>query len=74
MKNLKIYKEQRYVNKFGVKLKKVVTETKEMLDVAYNESAMSEPSIYHRYNEFKSSRKNVEWMSRLSAPTVVLLE
>ncbi len=37
--------EQRYVIKFCVKLKKMVTETKEMLDAAYNDSVTLRVSV-----------------------------
>ncbi len=51
--------ERRYAIKFCVKLKKVITEMKEMLDAVYNESAMSEDSVYCWY-ELKNVRKGVE--------------
>ncbi len=38
--------EQWYAIKFSVKLRKLVTEMKEMLDVAYNELIMSQISVY----------------------------
>ncbi len=53
MKISKNLHEQRHTTKFCVKLEKMVTEIKEMLDAAYNESAMSQASIYHWYNDFK---------------------
>ncbi len=46
--------EQRYMIKFCVKLKKMVTEMKEMLDAAYNGSAMSQASSCHWYNELNA--------------------
>ncbi len=45
--------EQQYTIKFCVKLKKKVIEMKEMFDAAYK-SAMSQASVYHWYNKFKS--------------------
>ncbi len=44
--------KQQYTIKFYVKLKKMVIKMKELLDAAYNESAMSLASVYHWY-EFK---------------------
>ncbi len=44
-----------------------------MLNGGYNESAMSQASIY-RWYEFKTSRKSAELMSRPSAPRTVLTE
>ncbi len=38
--------------KFCIKLKKTVTEMKFVLDAAYSESAMSQASVYHWYNEY----------------------
>ncbi len=61
--------EQWYVIKFCVKLKKTVTEMKEMFDAIYNESAMLHINIYRLYNEFKSSRKGIDrqiWYTRYS--------
>ncbi len=58
--------------KFWVKLKKMVTEMKKILDAAHK-SAMSQASVYHRYNEFKSGGR-VRNMSRLVAPMTVLTE
>ncbi len=48
--------------KFCLKLKKTVIEMKEMLKAAYNKSTMSQASVYHWYNVFKSGRKSVELM------------
>ncbi len=52
--------EQWYTIKFYVKLKKIFAETKEMLYAAYNETVMSQASIYRWYNKLKSDRKSVE--------------
>ncbi len=46
--------------KFCVKLKKMVTEMKEILDAVYNKLAMSQASVLHSYYEFKNSRKSVK--------------
>ncbi len=59
--------------KFCIKLKKTVTETKEMLDAAYK-SAMSQSRVYCWYNEFTSGRKRVELTDRPVATTTVLME
>ncbi len=42
--NLENLHEQQYAIKLYVKLKKTVTERKEMLDAAYDESAISQAS------------------------------
>ncbi len=46
----------------------------EMIGAAYNESAMSQASIYHWYNKFKSGRKGAESMGGPGAPAAVLTE
>ncbi len=43
-----------------------------MLDAAYDESVMSQASVYRSYNETKRSRKSANLMSRPGAPTTVL--
>ncbi len=72
-KNFKNLHDQWYVIKFCVKLKKTVTEMKEMSDAAYTKLATSQGCIYHRY-EFKSGRKSAELMDRPGAPMTVLTE
>ncbi len=52
----------------------MVTEMKEMLDAAYNESAMSQPCVYCWHNEFKNGRKCEELMGGLSTPMTALTE
>ncbi len=53
--------EQWHAINFCVKLKKTVTEMKEMLNATYNGSAVSKTSVYHWYNKFKSGRKIQNW-------------
>ncbi len=72
-KSKNVYK-QWYTIKFCVKLKKTLTETKNMLDATYNESVMSQASVCYSYNEFKSGRKNVELMGGPDTPTTALIE
>ncbi len=45
----------------------MLTETKEMLDAAYD-SAMSQSSIHDWHDEFKSRRKSAEFMGGPDAP------
>ncbi len=52
------------------KLKKMVTEMKEILDTVYNESTLAR--VYHCYNEFKSGRKSAELMGGSDTPTTAL--
>ncbi len=61
-----------YIIKFCVKLKKMARKMKQMLDAAYTESDMSRTSVYHWYNESKSSRKKAELLNGLGAPMKVL--
>ncbi len=42
---------------------------KEMLDAAYNKSAMLQASVHRWYNKFKSGRKSVELMGGPDTPT-----
>ncbi len=56
MKNPKIYTNNHIMIKFCAQLKKTVTETIEMLDVAHTESAMSQANVYWWY-KLKSGRK-----------------
>ncbi len=50
----------------------MLTEAKEMLHAAYCESGMSQASVYHWYNEFKSDRKSVKLIGGPGRPTTVL--
>ncbi len=54
--------------KFCVKLKKMDTEMKEMLDAVCKKSVVSQASIYHRHNEFKSGRKSAKLMGEPGTP------
>ncbi len=46
-------------------------DTKEISDAVY-ESDLSQASIHHWYDEFKSGRKSAELMGRPGTPTTVL--
>ncbi len=52
----------------------MVTEMKKMLEAAYNDSAMSQTSVYHWPNMFKSGRKRGELMDGPGASMTVLTE
>ncbi len=67
-------KSKIYMIIFCVKPKEMITEIKEMLDAAYNESDISQASIYRWFNEFKSSSNSLELMGGLGTPTTVLAE
>ncbi len=58
--------EQQYTVKFYVKFKKMVTETKEMLDVVYNESAMSQ--TIRGTTTLKAIARVCNWWSDLAHP------
>ncbi len=55
-----------------VKLKTTITEMNEILDAAYNESAISQARIYHWYSKFKSGRKSVDLIMGRKPPTSAL--
>ncbi len=64
--------KQQYTIEFCAKLKKMVTETKDMLDAAFNESTISQTNTYHWYNEFKNDWNDATLMGGSGTPTTVL--
>jgi len=61
--------EQRYAVKFCWRLGKTATETKQMLDQAYKEDAMSRSSVFEWHKLFREGRELVEDDHRAGRPS-----
>jgi hypothetical protein len=55
-----VLKEQRLCIKFCQKLGKTVTETYEMLQQAFGETALSRSKIFEWYSRFKNGRTSID--------------
>jgi hypothetical protein len=55
-----VLKEQRVCIKFCQKLGKTATETYEMLQQAFGETALSRPKIFEWYSQFKNGLTSID--------------
>jgi len=57
---MSLFKEQRICVKFCVKIEKSVTETFEMLKIAFREEAMGRTQTYEWWKRFKEGQTSVD--------------
>jgi hypothetical protein len=55
-----VLKEQRVCFKFCQKFRKTATETYEMLQQAFGETALSRPKTFEWYSRFKNGRTSID--------------